>query len=143
LLTNTSEANKVADELAADLLVRVKNKLSGVNYYVLAAMLCEYREYFERRHQYPGWTIDQEPLLYDKVRKYWANDLDTKLFWSTRKALFPHKALGEIKGDWYGTRWPVTKTLRDFGYVWSDLRYDYGSTLNNDDFSNPVKWDVR
>ena len=138
LLSNTPEANTRADEIAADLLSKVKARLPYVNYYVLAGMLCEYREAFERRHQYPAWTIDQEPLLYDKVRSYWQDDLDMKLFWSTRKALFPREALGELDNGWYGTRWAAAKTLRDYGYNWSDLLYNYKAMESSGDFSERV-----
>lgn len=140
LLSDTPKANRIADKIAGRLLVTTQEKLPNVNYYVLAAMLCEYREYFERRHQYPAWTIDQEPLLYDKVRAYWGKDLDTKLFWSTRKALFPSKALGESNDGWYGTRWDCASTLRDYGYIWSDLKYDFKSTLKRQAFAKPVVW---
>lgn len=134
LLCDDLAANTLTDELANEVLARVKEKLPAVNEYIIAAMLCEYKACFENRKQYPGWTIDQEPLLYDKVFAYWGDAVDRSLLWGARAALFPLQVLGEVNG-WNGTRWELTKTLRDHGYVWSDLLYDYGTTQ---DVSDPA-----
>ena len=139
LLKEGKEGDTLTDELAMELLDRVQEKLPKVDEYILAAMLCEYKAGFENYKQYPGWTIDQEPLLYDKVFDYWGDDIDRTLLWQARKALFPPEVLGELN-DWNGTRWVLTETLRDYGYNWSDLRYDFGSTLKSGDFSHPVRW---
>lgn len=127
LLVDDAAGNAMTDKLAMDLLRRVRKRLPKVDEYVLAAMLCEYKSSFENHHQYPGWTIDQEPLLYDKVFNYWGNKVDRDVLWRARKALFPPEVLGELNG-WNGTRWPLTRTLRDHGYVWSDLLYSYPDT---------------
>lgn len=139
LLTDSKEGNELTDRLAEELLARVRTILPEVDHYVLAAMLCEYREAFEDHHQYPGWTIDQEPLLYDKVKAYWGAELDESLFWETRRALFPAEALGETRKEWHGTRWPLTKTLRDHGYNWSDLLYDYATTERSTAWATPTR----
>jgi hypothetical protein len=136
LLTDSKEGNKVSDECAKDLLVSTRDHLPDVDYYIIAAMLCEYREAFERRHQYPGWTLDQEPLLYDKVALYWGKDFDGGELWKARAAIFPRAAVGEIGKRWYGTRWDCAKTLRDHGYNWTDVKYAFENTK---DFSNPVR----
>jgi hypothetical protein len=136
LLKDDKASNDLTNELAIDLMYRVQADLPKVDEYILAAMLCEYKACFENYKQYPGWTIDQEPLLYDKVFDYWGDDVDRKMLWRARKALFPPEVLGEISG-WNGTRWSLTETLRDHGYVWSDLLFDYGSTK---DIAKPVKW---
>ena len=137
LLTDDAAGNVLTNRLATDLLHRVQEILPTVNEYVLAAMLCEYKSAFENRHQYVGWTIDQEPLLYDKVSGYWGNRMTEAglALWGARKKLFPPETLGELQG-WNGTRWPLTRTLRDHGYVWSDLLYDYKRT---DDVAHPVR----
>lgn len=137
LLTDSKEGNDLADELTFDLLDQIKERLPYVDAYILAAMLCEYREAYERRHQYPAWTIDQEPLLYDKVTAYFGTDACTSL-WDARKALFPKYALGELGKRWWGTRWDCASTLRNFGYNWSDLRYDYTATQENKSFASPI-----
>lgn len=114
--------------------------------YVFAAMLCEYRVAYENRHQYPSWTIDQEPAYWWKIQpfwenargKEWANKIESHFF-SVRRSLFPEKCLGELH-DWKDTRLEPRRVLRDFGYNWSDLRYDYIATRKNGDWKNPVRW---
>jgi hypothetical protein len=139
ILKDDKEGNRVTNELFEDLLTTMRKKLPSLDYYVLAAMLCEYKGAYENHHQYVGWTIDQEPLLYDKVIAYWGKELDPKELWEARAASFPRKVLGEF-GGWNGTRWELAKILRDYGYNWSDLKYDYVSTLKSGDFSKPVRW---
>lgn len=138
LLRDDKEGNILTDRLASELLDRVKVQLPAINEYVLAAMLCEYKAAFENYKQYPGWTIDQEPLLYDKALAYWKNDIDTTLLWKARKALFPPEVLGELNG-WNGTRWDLTTTLRDHGYNWNDLLYVYSETEKRKSWGQPVK----
>lgn len=137
LLVDDKEGNTLTDELAYDLLEKVVAKVPSVNCYILAAMLCEYKGAFEKRHQYPGWTIDQEPLLYDKVFRYWGDAVDRDVLWRARAVLFPKQVLGECNG-WNGTRWEVAKVLRDFGYNWNDFTHDYMATLSADNFESPV-----
>ena len=138
ILIDNAEGNALTDELAYDLLQRVRDAgLPQVDEYVLAAMLCEYKGAFEKLHQYTSWTVDQEPLLHDKVLEYWGNTVDLSDLWNARAALFPHEVLGEFHG-WNGTRWDCAKTLQQYGYNWADLRYSYPETLKSGDFSNPV-----
>jgi hypothetical protein len=149
LLVDDKEGNALTDQLARQLLDEMRRRIPSamvgvrrrpeVNEYIMAAMLCEYKGAFEKRHQYPGWTIDQEPLLYDKVIDYWGNVMDLAPLWRARSALFPLKVLGEKRG-WNGTRWEAAKVLRDYGYNWSDVRYDYVATLKSRDFSRPRRW---
>ena len=114
--------------------------------YVFAAMLCEYRVAYEKRHQYPGWTIDQEPAYWLKIDGFWqekrgyqwAKEIEEK-FLAARLALFPVENLGEIQGWPSGTRVEPRSTLRDHGYNWSDKRYDYELMKFQNDFANPVR----
>lgn len=138
LLVDDEPGNQLTNKLAYSLLEKVQEQLPKVDCYVLAAMLCEYKGAFEKRHQYPGWTIDQEPLLYDKVFAYWGDVVNKEVLWDARKASFPARVLGELNG-WNGTRWDAAATLRDHGYNWSDTSYNYLKTLENKDFSIPVK----
>lgn len=137
LLTPGQAGEECTGRRANELLVRTQEVLPAVDHYVVAAMLCEYREAFEDHHQYPGWTIDQEPDLYTKASGYWGDALDSRAFWQARTDLFPRAVLGE-HNDWRGTRWPLTKLLRDNGYNWSDLRYDYVSTARIGSWASPV-----
>lgn len=138
ILTESKEGEKAADTAARALLVEVQRTLPQVNFYILAAMLCEYRVAIEKGKQYPGWTLDQEPLLYDKARAYWGDRLVSAGLWEARAAIFPHEVLGEF-GNWNGTRWDCARVLRDHGYNWTDLLYDYQETLKIGDWANPVR----
>lgn len=139
ILIDDKEGNKLTDQLASDLLSRVQEELPWVDYYIVAAMMCEYKGAYEKRHQYVGWTIDQEPLLYEKVLKHFGDKVSgiSEILWNARKRLHPEEVLGEIQ-KWGGTRWEVAKLLRDFGYVWSDLRYDYWATARQNCWATPV-----
>ncbi len=139
LLIDDSKGNALTNKLTYRLLRTIREKLPKVDCYVLAAMLCEYKGCFEKKHQYPVWTIDQEPLMYDKVFDYWGKVVDKNVLWEARKALFPELVLGEIGDRWYGTRWSCAETLRTFGYNWSDLVYDYVKTKESGDWANPVR----
>ena len=141
LLVDDQRGNELTNELAYKLLERVQGKLPKVNTYILAAILCEYKAAYENRKQYVGHTIDQEPDLYDKVFNYWGQDVDKNTLWKARKALFPPEVLGEISG-WNEYRKPLASVLRDYGYVWSDLRYSYTDTLKSGNFARPVKWQI-
>lgn len=138
LLTENAVNNRKTDELAWSLAEQVQEALPGMSHYVYAAMLCEYRDAFEDRRQYAGWTIDQEPLLFQKSYEYFGDSLDSTLFWNTRADIFPTETLGEFQG-WEGTRWDITNVLRDYGYVWSDLLYDYVATRDGGSFEHPVE----
>lgn len=136
LLIDNRDGNLLTNDLAGHLLADVRAAIpeAEVDEYVLAAMLCEYKGAYENRHQYPGWTIDQEPPMYEKVLAYWGDDVDRDALWAARRALFPPEVLGEV-GGWPGTRWPLAATLRDHGYNWTDLLYDFAAT---EDFAVPV-----
>lgn len=135
LLNESAENNKITEEIAWELSNKVKQVLPKTTHYIVAAMLCEYRDAFEDRRQYPGWTIDQEPLLHKKSKEFFGDRLDSNEFWKTRETIFPRETLGEHNG-WEGTRWDITNILRDYGYVWSDIKYEYRKT---DDFANPSR----
>lgn len=130
LKTGTAaNVNRVAQDVLADL-----RTLGEMNYYTFAAMLCEYREAYEDRHQYPGRTHDQE-LEYSSSLKFMHWDTPPKAIWKARKALFPQEALGEVEG-WSTIRHELSRVLRDNGYVWSDVTFDYQATTN---LNQPVR----
>lgn len=117
---------KVADLLGEDLLERVQTHLPLVGHYVLAAMLCEYREAYEDHHQYPARTIDQElDYLNGPKGQYWAERGYHTEIWEARKAVIPHAALGEVTGKWSGLRHDLSRWLRDKGTNWTDTLYTY------------------
>lgn len=124
--------DRVAREVVRDL--RAGGLMIG--FYGFAALLCEYRVAIEKSHQYPGWTIDQE-LEFDhgKHAEYWRSRGQESGLMQARRALFPKEVLGELHG-WTGRRYDLAACLRDRGYVWSDMVYDYAAS--KDHLDSPV-----
>lgn len=135
LLLDDSESNRKVDLVVEELLLRVQEVLPWVNSYILAAMLCEYKGAYENRVGHPGHTIDEELVLHDKIVGHWGHLPIFDDFWESRKALFPKEVLGELNG-WSKPRPEPVRSIRDWGYNWSDLLYDYNATK---DFTNPVR----
>lgn len=100
----------------------------------LQVLLCEYRESWEGRKQYPGRSLDSELGYAQKAEEAWALPSD---MWVARRALFPHRHLGELSG-WDGPRKDVAVCLADLHYTWSDLMYDYQASRQ--DMRRPVAW---
>lgn len=125
LLTGAEEpVNRIAEDVLREL--RGMSGTKALSYYVFAAMLCEYREAYEDRHQYPGRTHDQE-LEYSTSTKFEHWDTAPHAIWDARRAIFPAVALGELSG-WGGIRHDLSRTLRDHGYNWVDTRYDWAAS---------------
>jgi hypothetical protein len=121
LLTDAGHADDVAEQV----LQAVRDSGSMMNHYEFAAMLCEYREAYEDGHQYPGRTIDQElTYMNGKHIAYWEGKGYAMGLRSARRDLFPHEALGEVNG-WTEVRPELSHLLRDWGIVWSDMRYQW------------------
>jgi len=117
------------DQLA-DLLrerLRAKHDLD-LDYYELEVLLCDYRQL--GRRQFPGHSQDSELKYAAKV-----GNPASQLF-AARAALFPHEHLGEIQGWDPADRKPLSYTLERYGYLWSDLRFDFNATT---DLTNPVR----
>ncbi len=135
LSDNMKVSNAASDEVAEEIFQEVrKRNLLELDYYIFAAMLCEYREAYEDRHQYPGRTHDQEISYHSKFSGYWKAKGFTSRLFEARAAIFPHECLGELNG-WDGIRHELSRVLRDEGYNWSDLIYDYAAFK---EFPEPV-----
>lgn len=128
--------HSVADELRQ----YVTEQWIDVSNYELEALLCNFRQTLsERKTFYVGRTIDSE-LEYDrKIREFWGDDpyLGTFDFFKTRQSAFPAPCLGEVMG-WDGVRFALSDVLRNYGYIWSDVKYDYNAS--EDDLRHPVRW---
>jgi len=107
-----------------------------VDHFQLQVFLCEYRESYEGRRQYPGRSHDSELGYGRKAAALW-NNTSTDL-WKARTALFPKAHLGELNG-WNGPRKALGTVLSDHRYTWSDLQYNFSSTT---DFSSPTRWKI-
>lgn len=102
-----------------------------VSYYDLQVFLCEYRESYVSRRQYPGRSLDSE------LKHFKAAHLNYRLgtaMLDARARIFPHECLGEFQG-WGGTREELGSLAAVHGYMWSDLKFDFTATTN---FSRPV-----
>jgi len=114
-----------------------------VSFYEVEALLCNYRQNLTGK-LYPGRTIDSELEYHGRVRRYWSADSDDPLldpylgtadFFGARARTFPTETLGEVQG-WEGPRPEIFRTITEFGYIWSDVLYDFNATT---DFSMPVR----
>ncbi len=115
LSNDSATSNRYTDILAQETLVKLQEEIPELDHYVFAAMLCEYREAFEDRHQYPGRTHDQEIEYHRKVSGYWKDYGFKSSMFEARAALFPHECLGE-KNGWDGMRHELSRVVRDHNY---------------------------
>ena len=125
----------LANKLATEAMYSYIEDGLKIDFYIFAAMLCEYRVAYENMRQYPGRTHDQEIEYFAKKGAAWVKKgFEFKMF-EARKELFPHECLGEI-GGWTGIRDELSTVMRQYRYVWSDVEFDYGETGH--DLGNPV-----
>jgi hypothetical protein len=116
-----------------------RETLSGVfgltlDYYELQVLLCDYKQCWVGKRQYPGRSQDSE-LDYDrKLQAYWGHPQAE--MYEARKSFAPKWALGELNG-WDGVRKPLGEVLRVHGYMWTDSKYNWNKSKNN--LSQPTK----
>jgi len=125
---NTRHEVQVAD-LAADTCLTDLRVSYGLDlgYYELQSLLCEYKQSWLGRKQYPGKSIDTEMDYFRKVSDYWDHDSS---FYSVREACFPDWARGELNG-WDGVRPELGWALSDYGLTWSDAIFKYEPGLDD------------
>lgn len=108
----------------------------SLSYFQVQVLLCEYRELVEIGRYYPGRSHDEQLETYWKIEEHWGKDFLDETF-PVRRACFPHEHLGELQG-WQGIRKPLGRSLKDYGYVWSDLLFCFNcSRLLLDE---PIQW---
>lgn len=115
---------RIAEDFAARLKFRVNEDGVDVNFFELQVMLCEYRTCYEKNHQYPGRSLDEELKYAAKASEHWKHDSE---MWLARAHTFDYIALGEWN-TWSGIREELGTCLRRHGYLWSDLKFDYSKT---------------
>jgi hypothetical protein len=124
----------VANATAAEAGLRLRWDFDiDLDTYRLQVLLCDYKQSWAGRRQYPGRSHDSEFVYYDRVAEFW--NLDRSMF-DARALLFPAVALGELAG-WDAVRDDLGHVLVDHGYTWSDLRFDY--LASRDDLAHPVE----
>lgn len=136
ICNSTDPATDQPVEKLADVTIRRLAEDYGVHvtHFGLQVMLCEYRESYESRRQYPGRSHDSEMKYIRAVEEYWGPQPE---LWAVRQTLFPIEALGEF-GGWEGPREDVAQVLADYGYTWTDVKYDYPASRKMVDLSTPA-----
>jgi len=131
---NSPAALKMATQTCDDAIRLLEDEYDvKIDMFQLQVMLCEYRESWESKRQYPGRSIDSELKYAYRAEVEWGH---TSKIWAARTALFPKQHLGELRG-WDGPRKPVAQCLATYGYTWSDLMYDFNGTT---DMAKPQRW---
>lgn len=136
---------RVADENEAPEFLALANKLASetqkklkgdygleLDMFELQVLLCDYKQSWKGRRQYPGRSIDTEMKYTYESDRLW--NLKSGI-WEARKILFPVEHLGEVQG-WSGPREKCANCLADYRYTWSDTLYDFKKTWN---FVQPVR----
>jgi hypothetical protein len=128
LLGDDSRYNcHIANECATHAQMRLLGEYDVVvSRYNLQVLLCDYKQSYVGRRQYPGRSQDSEMMYRQKVGGYFENDTD---MWAARREIFPPDALGEVQG-WQDVREELGDVLRDFGYTWSDTKFKYTETTD-------------
>lgn len=118
-----AEAEAVATQLRYDLCEHLG---LDIDWYTFEVMLCDYRQSYEGKRQYPGRSIDSELAYLATVKehfKYYGSEIP-----AIRTRLHPSWSLGEVWG-WDGPRNELGTVLADHDYTWSDIRYVYGAHI--------------
>lgn len=126
--------NPVVNQLVEEALKMLWNGYGiQMDKFKLQVMLCEYRESYHGKKQYPGRSHDSELGYYNKAQELWDKPASRVL--EARKAIFPHEHLGELN-SWEGPRKACGQVLSQYGYTWTDLLYDYQASWM--DMSKPI-----
>jgi hypothetical protein len=132
--SNTPTALEMAHKSCVDAIALLLERDDIlIDMFQLQVLLCEYRESWESRKQYPGRSLDSELAYARRAEQEWGHKSD---IWRARQALFPFKHLGELNG-WEKPRKEVGQCLNNHQYTWTDLLYDFKSTKN---MAKPEKW---
>lgn len=122
-------------EAAAESLHRSLNL--PLSMFALEVMLCEYKESFKTRRQYPGRSLDSELRYELAIRDHW--NVQNTNHMRVRPLISPSWALGEIQG-WWEPRDECANVLADHGYTWTDFQFDYKETFAHNCFGHPIHW---
>ena len=134
---NHVETLAVVHAIADEVRAYVGSTGTPVSNYQLEALLCNYRQSLSGTF-YPGRTIDSELEYHAKAVEHFGSDpyLGTFDFFGTRHAAFPPQCLGELNG-WSGVRKDLWTVLRDYGYTWSDVKYNYWASASHLEYPVP------
>ncbi len=131
LLGDDSEGNcQKANALAQNARLELLEYDIDLDWYNLQVLLCDYKQCYVGRRQFPGRSQDSEMEYDRKIRDYWAWKGGCTPMYSAREAIFPKWALGE-KNGWDSVRKELGDCLAVYGYTWSDSLYDYHASSRN------------
>jgi hypothetical protein len=117
-----NKVNRIADRT----LRILQETLPDLDMYKMEVFLCDYKQCYFGRRQYPGRSQDSEIEYYKKLHEYW--DFGFQML-KARAEIFPSWALGE-KNDWDSVRNELGTVLYNYDYMWSDSLYDYKNTID-------------
>lgn len=133
---NDSKANlELANALGFEIQDRLEDEGIVLDQYTVETLLCNYRQAITKG-KYPGAPHDTDLEYLAKAKAFWGDRFDVAPTYRARAEMFPHRALGELSG-WSGSRKELGETFGRYGYWWSDLKYDYLSTI---DLERPERW---
>lgn len=128
--------NDVVNGTVIETIDRLKSDYDvEVDKFQLQVMLCEYRESYHSKKQYPGRSHDSELGYWHKREGLWGKQDYSQNMLQARKKIFPSVSLGELNG-WDAPRGACGRVLAEHGYTWTDLLYDYQASWMN--MSKPV-----
>lgn len=131
--SNRPEDLEEANTLSGELLRHFSKGNVKADWFTVEVLLCNYRQAVAGG-QYPGRAHDSE-LGHSLVVGKGFPDIARRVK-QCRATLFNPLCLGEVGNRWSGRRKELGKVMMEHGYVWSDLVYDYGETV---DPSKPVR----
>lgn len=108
-----------------------------IDLFKLQVVLCEYRESYESKKQYPGRSHDSELGYWHKREALWGTQPYSKNMLLARSRIFPWQHLGEWTTDWLGPRKECGQVLATYNYTWTDMLYDYKKSLPSN-LSKPI-----
>jgi hypothetical protein len=118
---------QLVNEIAADAYAIARKRIPELSMYEFEVFLCDYKQAYFGRRQYPGRSQDSELQYLRKIEDKWPN-YQFKLL-QARAEIFPHWALGEISG-WSIVREELGTCLYEHGYLWSDCYFEYTKTTD-------------
>ena len=126
----------IVDQCAGETKERLHSEFGlDLTFYQMQVCLCDYKQSYVGRRQFPGRSQDSEISYDNKIVPHWGG-LCLEMY-VARKQLFPSQVLGELNG-WDRVRKELGDCLTVYGYTWTDARYDYNRTKAN--LACPVRW---
>lgn len=125
---DSPEACAVADHCASQTRTAVQEQYGlDLDYYNLQVLLCDYKQCYVGRRQFPGRSQDSEIAYERKIAPHWGRNV---AMYAARRQIFPTEVLGEVRG-WNRVREELGDCLAVHGYMWSDFCYDYLRSRHN------------